>query len=337
MATEKYEIIMLILIHLSLVMSQNKDCYNAYECVGTEWILSGNNYIRGFGYKSISGKTTSIHGEDHVHCNAAFACEQISFIIGDTIFCFGTHSCANIFGSSYIHGHTVVSCLGVNACQNSNIISDGTVYCKGDQSCSYSNITAETVEAYGSYSLYASNIKAQNIYFRGYQSGYGSHVTSKPNDICTIYCYATGCQMTVNDKCIVILNNNNTAITIPPIENINEYNNNLLHFNMLTIQTNDQCNKTHTFDNYNQATSSIDINQTVCCRAGNSCYGAGSISSNSLVCSADGACRSSIIHTSHPVFCEGYQSCLQTTINEASNIYCLGAYACRTSSIINAT
>eukprot|EP01084_Bolivina_argentea_P280803 480271_1 len=208
----------------TLLFGQNQFCYNAYECVGTEWILSNQN-IFGYGYKSLSGINTSITtGGDWVFCEGAFACSQISFIVSDDhIECKGSRSCANIGGSSYIKARFTsrINCVGANACQNSNITSYSEVGCYGDQSCINSNITSSAVYASGSYSLYGSTVYISNtLRLEGYQSGYGATIKCISGNTCNIYCFANGCQMTLicpeNNNCNIILNNNDPTITIPP-------------------------------------------------------------------------------------------------------------------------
>eukprot|EP01084_Bolivina_argentea_P276934 472639_1 len=117
----------------TLLMGQSQHCYNASECVGTEWISSGS--ILGYGYKSLSGINTSVNGGDYVRCYGAFSCSQMLFLLIDNhIYCHGSHSCADIAGSSYIKAQYIY-CYGANACQHSNITSNSEVHCDGDQSC----------------------------------------------------------------------------------------------------------------------------------------------------------------------------------------------------------
>eukprot|EP01084_Bolivina_argentea_P275490 469831_1 len=215
-------------------------CYNAFECVGTEWVISNyNEKIYGLGYKSLYGPTTSITANYQtydVYCAGAFSCAQISFIqYHFYVPCSGSHSCANINGLSYINAKTV-SCSGSNSCENSHIIAWQNVNCQGSQSCIYTNITAPLVYGSGAYSLYASMIDSLlvtdntlKIYLRGYQSGFGATIICRTGDICNIYCYNNGCEMLYveceqNSNCNILLNNNDPSITIPPITNINEYN-----------------------------------------------------------------------------------------------------------------
>eukprot|EP01084_Bolivina_argentea_P057465 104994_1 len=145
----------------TLLLGQEQYCNNAYECVGTEWTSSQNIY--GYGYKSLSGITTSITGGSHDYCAAAFACTQISFILSNNnndngIDCRGSHSCANIAGSSYIKAQSYIFCYGANSCENSNIKAQSYILCYGDQSCIHSNITSPSVMAEGAYSLYGAVI-----------------------------------------------------------------------------------------------------------------------------------------------------------------------------------
>eukprot|EP01084_Bolivina_argentea_P152361 265801_1 len=209
----------------TLLLGQNQFCDNAYECVGTQWRLaeSGEN-IYGRGYKSLSGINTSINGGGPVYCAGAFACRQISFILsGRGVSCTGSHSCANIVASS-----NYIDCTGANACENSNIITSNSIHCNGDQSCIHSNITSANVYAQGAYSLYGAIIYTSNeVYLDGFQTGYGSTIKCIPGNTCNIYCYGNGCQMALvcpeNSNCNIILNNNDPTITIPPVQNINDY------------------------------------------------------------------------------------------------------------------
>eukprot|EP01084_Bolivina_argentea_P160666 279738_1 len=165
---------------------QDQYCNNAYECVGTQWILSSNNTYHAYerfyhrGYKSLSGLNTSVTTVGGVNCYGAFACAQVSFILSGGISgvdCDGTHSCANIAGSSYIKAQSDIYCNGANACENSNITSNNRIFCWGDQSCIHSNITSPTVSAPGAYSLYGATIYISTaVYLEGHQTGFGSTI-----------------------------------------------------------------------------------------------------------------------------------------------------------------
>eukprot|EP01084_Bolivina_argentea_P280731 480145_1 len=140
MSSVRTMICVVFVAFVALLMGQDQNCYNAYECVGTEWTLSNGQKIYGYGYKSLSGINTSVTGGYSVECYGAFACAQIAFILSDNnIWCYGSHSCANIVGSSYIEAQSFIYCLGANACENSNITSNAII-CSGDQSCINSNI-----------------------------------------------------------------------------------------------------------------------------------------------------------------------------------------------------
>eukprot|EP01084_Bolivina_argentea_P276932 472636_1 len=212
----------------TLLMGQSQHCYNASECVGTEWISSGS--ILGYGYKSLSGINTSAKAQVNVYCQGAFACAQISFIVSDSrVYCRGSHSCANVAGSSYIEAQSAIICEGANACESSNITTHDDLVCDGDQSCIHSNITSPIVDADGAYSLYGASIYISNyVSLSGYQSGYGSTIKCIAGNTCYIYCYGNGCEMALicpgNSNCNIILSNNDPTITIPPIQNINDYN-----------------------------------------------------------------------------------------------------------------
>eukprot|EP01084_Bolivina_argentea_P057463 104992_1 len=342
----------------TLLLGQEQYCNNAYECVGTEWTSSQNIY--GYGYKSLSGMNTSITTDgDYVWCNSAFACTKISFILSDNrIKCSGSHSCSNIAGSSYIEAQGYISCSGANSCENSNIISNGIagyIECVGDQSCIHSNITSPTVYADGAYSLYGSIIYSNTVILRGYQSGYGATIkcTADGFNSCNIWCFGNGCEMALvilnscNFNCNIILNNNDPTVTIPPIQNINDYNYDFYDMkyksNILTLNNEYACNNATQFvyDNYNETTEIIDMNQQnggpVCCRGSESCAGSNisftATTSDILVCSGSSSCSNNIINTSNPVFCEGRRSCGSATINGANEIYCLAERACDASVI----
>eukprot|EP01084_Bolivina_argentea_P276933 472637_1 len=213
----------------ALLLGQSHFCNNAYECVGTQWTFSSSQDIYGSGYKSLSGINTSVNGGDYVRCYGAFSCSQMLFLLIDNhIYCHGSHSCADIAGSSYIKAQYIY-CYGANACQHSNITSNSEVHCDGDQSCIHSNITSPIVRAYGAYSLYGSIIYISNkVYLLGYQTAFGSTIKCTLGNTCNIYCYGNGCQMALicpkTSNCNIILNNNDPTITIPPIQNINDYN-----------------------------------------------------------------------------------------------------------------
>eukprot|EP01084_Bolivina_argentea_P280730 480144_1 len=103
MSSVRTMICVVFVAFVALLMGQDQNCYNAYECVGTEWTLSNGQKIYGYGYKSLPGINTSVNGGYYVLCSGAFACTQISFILSDyDINCRGSRSCANVAGSSYI-------------------------------------------------------------------------------------------------------------------------------------------------------------------------------------------------------------------------------------------
>eukprot|EP01084_Bolivina_argentea_P148518 259632_1 len=207
-------------------LAQFQQCNNAFECVGTEWVLSIE--LDGNGYKSLYGSNTSITNYQRmISCEGAFACAQISFINNTQsgVYCRGSWSCANIDGLSYINAKYVY-CYGSNSCENSNVISNAQVDCLGSQSCIYTNISAPSVSAYGAYSLYESIIDSElvpnnilTVELKGYQSGFGATIICRAGDICDIYCHNNGCEMLYleceqNSNCNILFYFN---ITIPPI------------------------------------------------------------------------------------------------------------------------
>eukprot|EP01084_Bolivina_argentea_P148517 259631_1 len=348
-----------------ILSGQNQFCVNAFECVGTEWVLSYNQRINGYGYKSLFGPNTSItsnYNPSNVWCFAAFACAQISFINTQSgVYCAGSHACA----LSYINAAKYVSCYGSNSCQYSNIIGNETVECLGSQSCMDTNISTSNVYGKGAYSLHASFIDSQfvindtlNAYFYGYQSGFGATVICRAGDMCNIHCYNNGCEMLYveceeNSNCNILLNNNDSNITIPPITDVNEYDYALYDIKydtqILSVSNNELCDNAPDFvyDNYNEHSGIIEINEQntgpVCCRGFSSCENTVSITftdivSDIVVCSAYASCQDIImINTTKPVFCEGEYSCTSTKINKANNVYCLGNYACGESEITKST
>eukprot|EP01084_Bolivina_argentea_P035012 64912_1 len=354
-------LIIFIVLLLGQTQSINQDCNDAFECVGTEWILSDAQSIYGYGYKSLYGASTSIttnYQSNIVYCKGAFACAQISFITNtqDSLSCEGSYSCANIDGLSHINGERI-ECSGSNSCQNSNIISNENineniyVSCGGSQSCIYTNITTPIVSVSGAYSLYASIIDSQfvinnelNVYLYGYQSGFGGTILCRAGDICNIYCYNNGCEMLYleceqNSDCNILLNNNDAHITIPPIRNLNEYDYTLYNIKY-NSKTYELCENVSNFvyDNYREQKGIIETNEQnsgpVCCRGSHSCFDTVSIAftdtvSDIVVCSGTRSCQDTIINTTISVFCEGYWSCLSTVINKANNVYCLGVFACQ--------
>eukprot|EP01084_Bolivina_argentea_P057464 104993_1 len=360
MSSVRTVICVVFITFLKLLLGRKQYCNNAYECVGTQWTLSQYQDIYGRGYKSLSGINTSVNNPgDYVYCSGAFACTQISKIFcSNWLVCDGSHSCGNIAASSYIKSLSYIFCWGANACEHSNMIaSNGYIVCGGDQSCIHSNITSPTVSAPGAYSLYGASIYISNeVYLSGFQAGYGSTIKCTSGNTCNIYCFGNGCEMALvcpeNSNCNIILNNNDPTVTIPPIQNINDYNYDFYDMkyksNILTLNNEYACNNATQFvyDNYNETTEIIDMNQQnggpVCCRGSYSCLSAGSISftattSDILVCSGQGSCRDNIINTANPVFCEGQWSCESSTINGADEIYCLGSYACEDSVIKKST
>eukprot|EP01084_Bolivina_argentea_P057462 104990_1 len=358
MSSVRTVICVVFITFLKLLLGRKQYCNNAYECVGTQWILSISQTIYGSGYKSLSGINTSVNNPgDYVYCSGAFACTQISFILSNNnndngIDCRGSHSCANIAGSSYIKAQSYIFCYGANSCENSNIKAQSYILCYGDQSCIHSNITSPTVSAPGAYSLYGASIYISNeVYLSGFQAGYGSTIKCTSGNTCNIYCFGNGCEMALvcpeNSNCNIILNNNDPTVTIPPIQNINDYNYDFYDMkyksNILTLNNEYACNNATQFvyDNYNETTEIIDMNQQnggpVCCRGSESCAGSNisftATTSDILVCSGSSSCSNNIINTSNPVFCEGRRSCGSATINGANEIYCLAERACDASVI----
>eukprot|EP01084_Bolivina_argentea_P317408 550322_1 len=112
-------VFILFIAFFTLLLGQIHYCNNGSQCVGTKWtLLSGQQRARiyGYGYKSLSGIDTSVTCEGEVTCKGAFACTQILFISSDLfIDCMGSHSCANVNGSSYIEAETSIECGGANA------------------------------------------------------------------------------------------------------------------------------------------------------------------------------------------------------------------------------
>ena len=68
--------LIVILYLVKCIYSQSGSCGQAYQCMNSH--ISGQ-FANGWGYKSISGSGASIN-VSAVYCNAAFGCNQASYI-----------------------------------------------------------------------------------------------------------------------------------------------------------------------------------------------------------------------------------------------------------------
>ena len=119
------------------------------------------------------------------------------------------------------------------------------------------------------------------VYLRGYQSGFGATIICEAGDSCDIFCFHNGCQMLYleceqNSVCNITLNNNDSAITIPAIQNRNEYDYSVFDGAFSTLSNDELCNNAlnFVFDNYLERTQIIENSGPVCCRGDQSCKNA---------------------------------------------------------------
>eukprot|EP01084_Bolivina_argentea_P256609 432090_1 len=367
-----YSLLILLIVTINAI--GDIDCENKYSCIGYAISISidnccwpnGNGYeIRGYGYKSLYGRNTSINITSneghHTYCLGAFSCNDISFINTlSFISCWGSNSCSNINESQYLDlagsksfGYQWITCLGSNSCKYSNLRSyyqanKNLVQCYGDRSCNYVHIKdISYIDVNGAYGLYGAIINTSglinnvSITLSSYYAGFGAHIICYPQIYCNINCMVdTGCYM-LYIECLGISNciiNTTSNYTMNPITNSNNFNmttpSNDIMYNseILTISNDYKCNNQGTqniFDNKDERYNGPDIVINIDNHGPICCRGYQSCFNIDNI-----QFNTSSQDTTNIVICSGDTSCRESNINNINgDVFCEGLKSCLLSNI----
>eukprot|EP01083_Nonionella_stella_P160527 524952_1 len=353
-------------------------CNTAYECVGQSRPINRADSLTSGGYKTNSGGATDITIEwdtyrQYIQCDGSFSCANIGIIgyikgslpypsASSRLHCDGVFGCSNT--SVNLTGNIQRRCYGSNSCYGVTFHSYGEmalISCNGDRSCANTDIHSHNeIRARGSYALYNATIHSTadglEVYLYGSNAGFGAKIFCHLGHSCTIYCYATGCNMLYVDcvgNCSIQSNSVDTVLPITEYSLFDESQLNILYDSSALAKSND-ADCLLMFDGYAENRYANISGTNVCCRGSGSCEGSTIYSTTSVVCSGVSSCRSSDnitandaifcsasygckssnLYSLNDVYCLGDEACYRTTIT-ARNLYCSGSKSCQDSTILN--
>eukprot|EP01083_Nonionella_stella_P292719 995617_1 len=336
-------------------------CNTAYECVGQSRPINRAFDLRSRGYKANSGGATDITIEwgtrRYIECSASFSCANIGYIKGSCTYdglswqpylgCNGVFGCSNT--SVNLTGNIERACSGSNSCYGVTFHSYGEaaeISCSGDRSCANTDIHSHNeIRARGSYTLYNASIHSTTdglaVYLFGSNAGFGAKIFCPLGHSCTIYCYATGCNMLYVDcvgNCSIQSNSVDTVLPITEYSLFDESQLNILYDSSALAKSND-ADCLLMFDGYEENTNAHfsvaeDLGEyNVCCRGSRSCLGSTFYSHSGVVCSGESSCRISDITATHAIFCSALNGCRSSNLYSLHDVYCLGNGACARNTI----
>ena len=288
----------------------NVNCYGDYSCASASLIeQSGTHNIRCNGAYSCfeSTKLVGINNSSRINCHGLYSCAFIYNITSfGSVHCYGELSC---FGSIIDNSseYSSLYCYGDRSCANSTIKSPINTYLYGHLSGHNTTfITDNTTTYVGPY-----NKCRYNYYFYGAFSGYQTTIYCGLLCTCYVYCDDATCRdyMTLvcdggggcaygfnydgyggNPAAYIYSSASSTTFTLQSIENVTSMSN-------LDNSGNGICEST-TSDNINEFTEDVKNcgnyqecanttnvklnheNNTICCTAFESCYGAMNITAD---------------------------------------------------------
>eukprot|EP01083_Nonionella_stella_P186901 685519_1 len=334
-----------ILMMVSGVLGTAENCDTAYECVGQSRPINRADSFYSRGYKANSGGATDITIEwvssyKSIVCGGSFSCANIGYIKGSStsdsyLSCDGVFGCSNT--SVNLTGNIQRLCYGSNSCYGVTFHSYGEaadIHCEGERSCTNTEIHNDII-AQGSYALYNATIYSTadglEVYLYGSNAGFGAKIFCHLGHSCTIYCYATGCNMLYVDcvgNCSIQSNSVDTVLPITEYSLFDESQLNILYDSSALAKSND-ADCLLMFDDYYENANANISGTNVCCRGSYSCEGSTIYSNTSVVCSGESSCQSSDnITANDAIFCSATSGCYRSNLYSLNDVYCLGDEAC---------